>query len=119
MPKNVISEEAEALCRITEGLEKRLDSHESFIGRDGAELRSLMSEAVAEGFRRAVSDPDVWNAAATAMQRHVQQQAGGLVLGGLRTVISKLALLAMAAWAIYSLGGLNALLAWAKAGATP
>lgn len=117
MPKNLVSEEAQALCQITEGLEKRIDGHEAFIGRDGAELRALMAEAVAEGFRRAVSDPEVWRAAAVAMQSHIQQQTGGLVLGGLRALASKLAVVALAAWAIYSLGGLSALLAWAKTGA--
>jgi len=117
MAKTLVSEEAEALCRITEGLERRIDSHEAFIGRDGSEMRVLMSEAVAEGFRLAVSDPEVWSAAATAMQAHIQQQAGGLVLGGLRALASKLAVVALAAWAIYSLGGLSALLAWAKTGA--
>lgn len=117
MPKTLVSQEAEALCKITKGLERRLDDHESLIGRDGAELRALMAEAVAEGFRRAVSDPEVWSAAATAMQSNIRQQAGGLVLGGLRALVSKLAVVALAAWAIYSLGGLSALLAWAKTGA--
>lgn len=116
MPKALVSEEAEALCRITEGLERRIDGHESLIGRDGAELRALMADAVAEGFRRSVSDPEVWSAAATAMQAHIQQQAGGLVLGGLRALASKVAVIALAAWAIYSLGGLSALIAWAKTG---
>lgn len=119
MPKTMLSDEADALTRITSGLESRIDALDSIVGRDGDELRTLMSEAVAEGFRRAVSDPDVWSAAAGAMQKHVQQQAGGLVLGGLRALLSKLAVLALAAWAIYSLGGLNALLAWIKTGANP
>lgn len=116
MPKNLVSEEAEALCKITEGLERRLDDHESLIGRDGEQLRALMAGAVEEGFRRAVSDPAVWTAAAGAMQNHIQQQAGGFLLGSLRALVSKLAMVALAAWAIYSLGGLSALIAWAKTG---
>lgn len=116
MQKNLLSDEAEGLARITCGLEKRVDALDSIVGRDGDELRALMSEAVADGFRRAVSDPAVWTAAASAMRSHIQREAGGLVLGGLRALLSKLALLAMAAWAIYSLGGLNALMAWAKTG---
>ena len=117
--KDLVSEEAQALCKITEGLERRLDEHEEVIGREGEEMRVLMAAAVEEGFRRAVSNPEVWSAAAGAMQKHVQQQAGGLVLGGLRALVSKLAVLALAAWAIYSLGGLQALLAWIKTGANP
>lgn len=115
--KDLVSEEAQALCKITEGLERRIDEHEDVIGREGEELRALMAAAVEEGFRRAVSNPEVWSEAAGAMQKHVQQQAGGLVLGGLRALVSKLAVLALAAWAIYSLGGLQALLAWVKTGA--
>ena len=116
MQKNLVSEEAEALCKITEGLERRLDDHESLIGRDGERLRALMSEAVAEGVRRAVSDTAVWTAAASAMQSHIQRQAGGFLLGSLRALMSKLAMVALAAWAIYSLGGLSALATWVKTG---
>lgn len=86
MAKPLLSDEADALTRITSGLEHRIDALDSIVGRDGAELRALMAAAVEEGFRRAVANPEVWSDAAGAMQKHVQQQAGGLVLGGLRAL---------------------------------
>lgn len=114
MAKDMITSEAEALCKITEGLEHRIDQHEEVLGRDGSQIRRQMHAAVVDGLREVASDPEFWAAAAAAMRKHAQQQAGGFVMGALGALVSRLMLIAVAVWAVYSLGGLPALIAWLK-----
>jgi len=116
MSKDMISPEAEALCKITEGLERRIDTHEEVQGRDGTQIRRQMHAAVVDGLREVASDPEFWAAAAGAMRKHAQQQAGGFVMGALGALVSRVMLIAVAVWAVYSLGGLPALVAWLKSG---
>lgn len=119
MAKDMITSEAEALCKITEGLEHRIDQHEEVLGHDGAQIRRQMHAAVVDGLRDVASDPEFWAAAAGAMRKHAQQQAGGFVMGTLGALLSRALIVCVALWAVYSLGGLPALVAWLKSGGQP
>lgn len=110
----LVTKEAEALCKITEGLEQRIETHEALLVHDSAKIKDSMHAAVVQGLHEVVSDPQFWSAAATAMKAQAQQQAGGVVMRLLSALLSRLVLVGVALWAIYSLGGWPALLAWVK-----
>lgn len=74
-------------------------------------------EAVAQGMREAVADPDFWSAAYSAMQQRAQQEAGGWLLGGLKAAAARVGWLVLAFASIYMLGGWAGLLAFIKTGA--
>lgn len=78
--------------------------------------REHLSQAVADGIRAAVSDPALWAAAGVAMRRRAQEEAGGLLFGGLKVVASRIAWVLMIGAAVYYLGGWVALSAWLKSG---
>lgn len=75
-------------------------------------------QAVADGIRLAVADPDMWSDALAAMQKHAQKEAGGWLLGWIKGMLSKAALFAMIGLGVYALGGWSALLALLKSGAS-
>ena len=76
-----------------------------------------MRDAVSEGIRDAVSDPELWAAAIVAIQKHAKAEAGGWLFGGVRMALSKLAWFAVIGLAVYLLGGWSALVAFFKSGA--
>ena len=80
-----------------------------------AEMRAIVAEAVAEGIKRAVSDPELWSAALAAMQTRATNTAGSFVLGGIKSVFSRMAWIGFAGLSIYLMGGGTALVAAAKA----
>ena len=79
-----------------------------------------IAQAVEAGIMRAVSNPDLWAAASTAIQQQAKARAGGWLFSGVGAVLSKLGWVVMAAIAIYTLGGWTALAtamkAWAAGG---
>ena len=64
---------------------------------------------------RAVSNPALWAAAASAMRNRAQTAAGGVLFGGVRGVASKLAWVLAGLLAVYALGGWSAVVTVAKA----
>lgn len=74
-----------------------------------------MSRAVAAGLRTAISDPAFWDAAVYAMQSRAKSEAGGWLLGGLRTLASRLAWIALVIGGVYLVGGWGAVVAAWKA----
>lgn len=79
-----------------------------------------IAQAVEAGIMRAVSNPDLWEAASTAIQQQAKARAGGWLFSGVGAVFSKLGWMVMAAIAIYTLGGWTALAgaikSWAAGG---
>lgn len=84
--------------------------------RNEALTVDVIGEAVSEGIRIAVSDPDVWAAALEAMQMHAKAEAGGWLFGGIKALISKLAWILVIGTGVYLVGGWAALVALFKAG---
>lgn len=76
-------------------------------------------QAVAQGIKDAVSDPQLWAAAVVAMQSHAQNQAGGWLLGVLKATFSKLLLFFAVGLAVYSIGGWSALASLFKTSPPP
>lgn len=85
--------------------------------RNEALTVDAIGEAVSEGIRIAVSDPDVWGAAIEAMQSHAKAEAGGWLFGWVKALLSKAALILVVGGGIYLIGGWAALAALFKAGA--
>ena len=75
--------------------------------------------AIRDGIAEAVADPRVWSAAVEAMKTHAQQEAGGWLLGNLRTFFGKLLLFVVLGMAVYMTGGWSALVAYFKTAPTP
>lgn len=75
-----------------------------------------VEEAMARGIHRAVSNPDTWRDALKAMQTHAQTEAGGWLLGWLKSLLSKALLFVVIGLGVYALGGWSALLALFKSG---
>lgn len=73
-----------------------------------------IEQAVARGIRDAVSDPELWAAAAAAMQTRAQKAAGGFVLGGLRALATRIGWALVLLLSIYLLGGWSAVVAFFK-----
>lgn len=80
---------------------------------------AAVEDAVARGIHRAVSDPEMWAAAAQAMQNKAKAEAGGWLLGGLRAAASKTAWFLVIGLGIYLVGGWSALVAAFKHGSAP
>lgn len=74
-----------------------------------------IEDAVAAGIRRAVSDPELWDAAGAAMRMHAQSAAGGWFLGGMIAVLRKAAWVVVVVMGIYLIGGWGAVVAFLKA----
>ena len=94
----------------------------SQIGRIDNEIDAMrlansraIAAAVEDGIMRAVSNPDLWAAASTAIQQQAKARAGGWLFSGIGAVFSKAGWFVMAAMAIYTLGGWTALAAAFKA----
>lgn len=86
------------------------------------QMRAIVSDAVADGIRRAVSDPETWTAALEAMQTRATASAGSFVLGGIASAFKRLFWLVVIGTGIYVLGGWSALAGTVKAlfpGAAP
>lgn len=79
------------------------------------EMAEVMSKAVADGIRAAVSDPEMWSAAGDAMQKRAVSATGSLVLDGLKAGVRKALLIGMVAGGLYVVGGWSALAAAWKA----
>lgn len=75
-----------------------------------------LRDAVAQGIREAVSDPELWTQMLKAVQAHAQQEAGGWLFGGIKAAISKLTWLMVIGTGIYMLGGWTGLVAFLKGG---
>lgn len=80
---------------------------------------AAVRDAVREGVTAAVSDPAMWTAAVAAIQAHAQQQAGGWLLGGLKSAMSKLGWGFLIGLGIYLLGGWTAVVAFFKSAGHP
>jgi hypothetical protein len=72
-------------------------------------LRDEMRVAVAEGISAALTDDALWKAVVKAIQDAAVERTGRFVLGGLTSILSKLGWVALAALALYAVGGFAAL----------
>lgn len=72
-------------------------------------------DAVRDGIRDAVADPELWAAAGAAMRSQAQSAAGGILLGGLRELVRRIAWVLAIAGGVYLIGGWSALAALVKA----
>lgn len=77
-----------------------------------------LRQAVAEGIKHAVSDPEVWAAAIAAIQARAKTEAGGWLLGGVKSGITKLLWLLVIGTGVYLVGGWTALVSFLKGGAS-
>ena len=77
-----------------------------------------LREAVAQGIREAVSDPELWTQMLKAVQAHAQQEAGGWLFGGIKAALSKIAWVVVLGTGIYLLGGWTGLAAFLKSGSS-
>ena len=77
-----------------------------------------LREAVAQGIREAVSDPELWTQMLKAVQAHAQQEAGGWLFGGIKAALSKIAWVVVLGTGIYLLGGWAGLVAFLKSGSS-
>lgn len=77
-----------------------------------------LREAVAQGIREAVSDPELWAQMLKAVQAHAQQEAGGWLFGGIKAALSKIAWVVVLGTGIYLLGGWTGLVAFLKSGSS-
>ena len=94
----------------------------SQIGRLDGEIDAMrlansraIAAAVEDGIMRAVSNPDLWAAASTAIQQQAKARAGGWLFSGVGALFSRVGWLVMAGVAIYTLGGWTALAGAIKA----
>lgn len=79
----------------------------------------MVSRAVAEGIKSAMSDPEVWSAAVMAIQAHAKSEAGGWLFGGLRAILSRVGWILVIGGGVWLVGGWSALAALWKSGAHP
>lgn len=75
-----------------------------------------LREAVAQGIREAVSDPELWSQMLIAVRSHAQKEAGGWLFGGIKAALSKAAWIVVIGTGVYLLGGWTALVALVKGG---
>lgn len=93
--------------------EARIESAEERIEALLDKLPALMAEAIKQGARDAVGDPEFWVAAGRGMRRQARDRAGGFLLGGFGFAARKLMWAGVLALAIYTAFGPAALLkAW-------
>lgn len=97
--------DVDALTQITAGLEKRLDDHDTLIGRDGEKLKQLMADAFREAIDQTITDPMVWAKVRGAMVQQTQGAAGRWVLGGVMTGFKALCWAGLVGLGLYILGG--------------
>lgn len=82
-----------------------------------SEISAIRAE-VAAGIKDAVSDPDTWAIAFDAFNKYAQSQTGRIFLGGVWTVLRKLAFIGMIVVGVYAIGGIPAVVALFKASNT-
>lgn len=82
------------------------------------DMPAQIERAVAAGIRSAVADPALWEAAGQAMRSQAQSAAGGWLLGGVRSVVTRVAWIVAVVAAVYALGGWGAVVALLKASST-
>lgn len=96
-------------------LEEIQRTHDSLVAVRGELLTATaVSTAVRDGIRAAVSDPEVWSSAISAIQVHARAEAGGWLFGGLRAMASKAFWVLLIGSGVYALGGWSALVALVK-----
>lgn len=78
-------------------------------------MRQVMKQAVADGIKEVVGDPDFWAAAGAAMQQRAQSTAGGWLFAGIKAMFSKFGLIAMLLLGMGMVGGWPAFWAGLKA----
>ena len=78
-------------------------------------LRREIPNLMAAGLMQAVSDPELWHAAGKAMHANARSAAGGWLFGGMKAAAMRVLWIAIAAFALYSVGGPTAVMAWFKA----
>lgn len=94
--------------RITEARLRQLEEQQ-------ADIAVTMREAVRQGLRDAVADPQLWDAAGKAMREQAQSAAGGWLLGGVGALGKRAAWILAIGAGVYALGGWSALVALIKA----
>jgi hypothetical protein len=110
-------------------VERKLDGLAEMIGaaHEAVESRKIDVDAiriaVRDGIVSAASDREVWRVALETLvpiaREHAQAEAGGWLLGGIKTLASRLAWVALIGMAIYLVGGWSALVAFFKHGTPP
>ena len=99
----------EYLGEVAARHDERLDRLEKVLET----LPGLMAEAIKQGARDAVGDPEFWAAAGRGMHRQARDRAGGFLLGGVSLAARKLMWTVVLVLAIYTAFGPAALLkAW-------
>lgn len=73
---------------------------------DVQSMPDQIGQAIQAANMRTVSDPAFWAAAGEALQREARNQAGGFVLGGLRSVGTKIG------WLLLIVGGVYLVVGW-------
>lgn len=68
-------------------------------------LALIVDNSVAEGIKRAVSDPETWNAFFKALGSRAQNQAGEVAVGGVKWLAQKILWGLIAGAVVYAVGG--------------
>lgn len=84
------------------------------MSEDETELHRIVSEAVADGIKQALSDPALWSDALNAMRKRAATGTGNLILDVLWGVTKRVALFIALALGLYWFGGIPALVAVGK-----
>jgi hypothetical protein len=110
-------------------VERKLDGLAEMIGatHEAVESRQIDVDAiriaVRDGIVSAASDREVWRVALETLvpiaREQAQAEAGGWLLGGIKTLASRIAWVMLIGVAIYLVGGWSALVAFFKHGTPP
>jgi threonine/homoserine/homoserine lactone efflux protein len=98
---------AEMIGDVQQNIERRSPSEEA------------MRTAVRDGIVAAASDPHVWSVAIETLKQNAQNQAGGWLLGRVKSFLSTLAWLFVIGMLVYMMGGWSALMSFLKTGSPP
>ena len=98
----------DAMAAITD-LEARIQ-----LMHDSALTPEAVSEAIRAGMTAAVASPEFWSASLKAIQSHAQSEAGGWLLGGIKSLLSRVFWAAVILGGIYVIGGPHATFVFIK-----
>jgi len=122
-----VSADPSLVRAFTAGQEINDDHFRAHVIDQLGELREAMSEvatpdgiakAVEDGMRSALVNPETWAEAMKGIQKAAQQEAGGWLIGGIKSFLSRVAWVVVIGLGVYMLGGWTALAALLKSGGT-
>lgn len=81
--------------------------------------QEAVRHAMADGLFDAINRPEFWPTLSSGLQRHARDEAGGWLLGSLKTALSRVLLFTVIGLLVYLVGGWTALVSFFKSGTHP